>query len=79
LPGYPANVYWAYHALLALVVQVLGTPIPLASILLNVFSLFVVLILAVQILDRLQLLPRTYAAASLAAVFVPFGTNLRAE
>jgi len=39
LPNYRANIYWLYHALLAVIVKIFNIPAPTASITLNMFAL----------------------------------------
>lgn len=74
LPGYPANYYWLYHGLLAVISLLLNIPPMLSSTLLNIISL-------IGILRFIYLfIRRSYPASRLQSFYfsflILFGSNL---
>jgi hypothetical protein len=75
LPGFPANIYWLYHAFLAASADLTGVAPPLLSIAVNILTLIATIILAAQ-LGRSQGLIRSQLLLTLGVLFMLFGENL---
>ncbi len=76
LPGYEANIYWLYHALLATIVKIFNIAAPLASTILNIFALIGSLYWINRILDQLDLKYKNTFIISCYAIFILLGLNL---
>jgi len=75
MPGHPANVYWPYHAVLAVFTALCQIPPPLASSLLNIGALISVLILARKIIGFVTS-HEFNLDITVFAIFSVFGGNL---
>lgn len=76
IPGYPANYYWLYHALLAVLTSLLNVPIPVAATLLNTIVLFLTIGWAVHTLHLLIERPLSPIVVVMLAIFLVFGSNI---
>ena len=75
LPGYPVNNYWPYHAILAVLSQIIQTPPPLTASLLNILILFTSISLGYSLIRSITALQSLSGGIAL-AIFGLFGTNL---
>ena len=75
MPGHPANVYWPYHAVLAVFTALFQIPPPLASSLFNIGVLISVIILARKILGFVSR-HEFSLDITLFSIFSVFGGNL---
>ncbi|MCZ6702983.1 MAG: hypothetical protein O6940_08085 [Ignavibacteria bacterium] len=76
LPGFEANVYWLYHALLAVVVTILNVPAPIASITINFIALAGSFYWINKFLKLLGIDKRNPIAIGFYIIFIIFGLNL---
>jgi len=76
LPGYPANVYWLFHALIATLTEIFNTPPPLIAALLNIAALIISLYWIRKILYLLGLANRNSFITSCYTLLILFSTNL---
>lgn len=76
LPGFQANIYWLYHALLAVVVTILNVPAPIASITINFIALAGSFYWINKFLKLLGIDKRNPIAIGFYIIFIIFGLNL---
>ncbi len=76
LPGFEANVYWLYHALLAVVVTILNVPAPIASITINFIALAGSFYWINKFIKILGIDKRNPIAIGFYIIFIIFGLNL---
>lgn len=75
-PGFPANYYWHYHALVAALTRVTQTPPPLVATILSIIVLIITVVLLMELQKHLQVTERRPAVLTVLAFFSLFGMNL---
>jgi hypothetical protein len=75
-PGYLANFYWPYHALIATFSQVLNSPPPLMGTVLSVIALALALGLLYELVETLLVCEKRPLVLTILAFFSLFGANL---
>ena len=76
LPGFPANVYWLYHALLAVFVYVFASPPPFVSAAVNMLALIVSIYWINKAIGVTNLSNKSSFIRSSYTLLILFGTNL---
>jgi hypothetical protein len=76
LPGFPANYYWYYHALIATLSQVFYSSPPLIATILSFVVLFTTLGLLYEVVDMLLVHEKRFIVLTVLAFFSLFGMNL---
>ncbi len=76
LPGYGANIYWLYHALLATFVNISNLSAPQVSSILNLFTLISSFYWINRILKALNIKQKKPFIISCYAIFILLGLNL---
>ncbi|MGB2693335.1 MAG: hypothetical protein WBB48_11900 [Thermodesulfobacteriota bacterium] len=76
LPGYEANIYWLYHALIAAIVNISNISAPLVSTILNLFALIGSFYWINKTLIVLEIRTKNQTIISCYAIFILLGLNL---
>lgn len=77
LPGYPANIYWLYHALIAAILNLSNIPAPkISSTIINMFALVGSFYWTNKTLMAIDLKNKSPFRVSCYAIFIVFGLNL---
>ena len=76
LPGYPANVYWLFHALVATFTKIFNTPPPFIAALVNIAALIISLYWIRKILNQLGLANRNSLITSCYSLLILSSTNI---
>lgn len=74
LPGYPANVYWVYHAILAAIYSIFNLPPPMISALFN----FLILLFCFIVIYRIICLFKLKHGMATAPIIILFSGNITA-
>jgi hypothetical protein len=76
LPGYPANVYWIFHTLIATLTDIFNTPPPFIAALVNIAALIISFYWIRKILNLLGLANRNSLITSCYSLLILSSTNI---